>query len=278
MFVFAGISAIYAEPPVWSTDGCGVSKYEDAGEMELPSGRIVGGQDAQPYEFPWQVSIRRRVTDRHFCGGLIINSQWVLTASHCVDGQVAGLLSVVAGEWDSTDTASTVRQTLDVTQIIMHDGYNANTLENDIALIQVTGSFQLSQDVFPVCAPDPLNLYEYVKCQCSGWGTLVSGGTCCPAILQYVSMNITTNAFCQAAYTDDPVTGDMICATDNTGSNDRDACQGDSGGPLTIKEADGTFRVVGIVSWGIGCASGYPGVYSRVGYFTDWISTNIGSA
>jgi len=51
--------------------------------------------------------------------------------------------------------------------------------------------------------------------------------------------------------------------------------QGDSGGPLTIKEADGTFRVVGVVSWGIGCASGYPGVYARTSVFNDWISNWI---
>jgi trypsin len=44
---------------------------------------------------------------------------------------------------------------------------------------------------------------------------------------------------------------------------------------LTIKEADGTFRVIGIVSWGIGCASGYPGVYARAAYFNNWITDKV---
>ena len=35
---------------------CGKSKYSDAGEMDLPTGFIVGGDQARPYEFPWQAS------------------------------------------------------------------------------------------------------------------------------------------------------------------------------------------------------------------------------
>ena len=53
--------------------------------------------------------------------------------------------------------------------------------------------------------------------------------------------------------------------------------QGDSGGPLTVRDADGTFRLVGLSSWGFGCASGYPGVYSRVGYYVNWIEAIINS-
>ena len=51
--------------------------------------------------------------------------------------------------------------------------------------------------------------------------------------------------------------------------------QGDSGGPMSVKDADGTFRVIGIVSWGIGCASGYPGVYTRVTPFNQWVKDKI---
>jgi secreted trypsin-like serine protease len=271
-------SAALAVAPEWSPSGCGVSKYADAGERQpLLAGRIVGGIEALEYEFPWQASVRRKSTGSHFCGGMIINENWILTAAHCMDGETANAVSIVVGEHDRS-AASDVRQTLSVSGIFSHANYDSNTMQNDISLVKLATPVTLNENVQPVCAPDPDDLYEYRKCQCSGWGTITSGGSCCPQVLRYVVMNVTTNQFCFDAYSASyPIYDDMICASDNAGGNDRDSCQGDSGGPLTIKEADGTFRVVGIVSWGIGCASGYPGVYCRVGVFVDWVTNIINS-
>jgi secreted trypsin-like serine protease len=242
--------------------------------MDLPAMHIVGGDEAREYEFPWQVSVRRKASGDHFCGGIIINENWIMTAAHCMDGEVPATLRMVVGEYQRT-AASTVRQYLDVSTIIVHENYNSATSENDISLVKLVDPVKFNENVTAVCAPDPDDQYVYRKSQCSGWGTINSGGACCPDILRYVTMNVTTNELCDAVYTRDTITADMICASDNVGGTERDSCQGDSGGPLTIKEADGTFRVVGIVSWGIGCASGYPGVYNRVGYEVDWITNTI---
>jgi secreted trypsin-like serine protease len=219
------------------------------------------------------VSVRRKSSDSHFCGGIIINENWIMTAAHCMDGEIPAAVSMVVGEWNRT-LPSTVRQYLDVDSIFVHENYNSNTMENDISVVKLATAIQFNENVTAACAPDPADLYEYRKCQCSGWGTVNSGGVCCPPALRYVVMNVTTNAFCDAEYRY-KIYDDMICASDNVGGTERDSCQGDSGGPLTIKEADGTFRVVGIVSWGIGCASGYPGVYCRVGYHASWVTDTI---
>jgi len=271
----AFVATSNAQIPSWTSSQCGVSKYADAGDMFLPAGFIVGGQDARANEFPWQASIRRKATNSHFCGGSIIAERWILTAAHCMDGETAALVSVVVGD-HVRNAASSVRQTLDVASFRLHESYNSRTSANDVALIKTTTDIAFSADVAPVCAPDTSNDYVYYKSQCSGWGSLVSGGTCCPQTLQYVTLNVTTNTFCNNAYPGrNQISDDMICASDNSGGTSRDSCQGDSGGPLTIKEADGTFRVVGVVSWGIGCASGYPGVYARVPVFNSWISNWI---
>lgn len=69
----------------------------------------------------------------------------------------------------------------------------------------------------------------------------------------------------------------VLCAGYSNGG--MDACQGDSGGPLMYAKVDGNniiFYLIGVVSYGYKCAeAGYPGVYSRVTYFMDWIQSNI---
>jgi secreted trypsin-like serine protease len=61
----------------------------------------------------------------------------------------------------------------------------------------------------------------------------------------------------------------MVCAGVDGGG--RDACQGDSGGPLVV-----AGRLVGLVSWGNGCAlAGYPGVYTRVSAMADLVAEHM---
>jgi secreted trypsin-like serine protease len=279
LILSALVAAVIADPPNWYKGGpCGQSKYADAGSQPLPPGmsrQIVGGVPAQPNEFPWTCSVRRKATNGHFCGCSIINELWILTAAHCMSGETPAIVSIVVGD-HIRNAASDIRQTFDVASIIMHENYNSRTYVNDVALVKLAAPITFTENIQPVCGPEPTDLYEYRLSWCAGWGTLSSGGACCPQQLQYVSLNITTNQFCDAVYRVNNITPDMICASDNVGGTERDSCQGDSGGPLMVQDpGTGIFTVVGVVSWGIGCASNYPGVYARVSYQNDWILSKI---
>jgi secreted trypsin-like serine protease len=279
MYAIAALSLLSlaaAVPPNWYNGACGESKYADAGDMALPAGQrmIVGGIAAREHEFPWMASMRTP-TGSHFCGGSIINENWILTAAHCMRGETPSSVRVVVGDHIRNQN-NAVRMTLTVAQIEVHPNYGPLRLVNDVALVRVSTPIPFSADIQPVCGPEPTDDFAYRKSSCSGWGTIASGGVCCPQELRYVSLNVTTNAFCDAAYASDDISDDMICASDNIGGTERDSCQGDSGGPLVVKDpGTGAFTLVGVVSWGIGCASGYPGVYSRVSYQNDWILSII---
>jgi len=248
------------------TTNCGVSKYSDAGSKK--GYYIVGGVEARQGEFPWQISLQEY--GRHICGGMVMDNQYIVTAAHCVIGSRARNLKVVVGEWNRNSNDPNER-TVGVSRIIMNNGYDDRTLENDIALLKLSSTISFNDDVQPICAPTAGDDYTGTFCTVSGWGTTSSGGGSLPSKLRYVNVPVISNFECQQGYGSD-ITPTMVCAGYSNGG--KDSCQGDSGGPLVCKSGN-KWQLVGIVSWGYGCAdAGYPGVYTRVTEFTSWISAN----
>merc|ERR1712045_645440 len=109
------------------------------------------------------------------------------------------------------------------------------------------------------------------SCTVSGWGTLKSGGSCCPMKLMKVDVPVVEESTCKNEYPFS-IAESMICA----GEHGKDSCQGDSGGPTLCYNEDGSGYLAGVVSWGIGCGGYFlPGVYTEVSYFVDWIAANM---
>lgn len=94
-------------------------------------GRIVGGSNANLGQFPYQVSLRT-AANFHFCGGSIINNRWVLSAAHCTIGRAQNSVRVVVG----TVLLNSGGQTHVSSRIVNHPSYNANTIANDVSVVQ----------------------------------------------------------------------------------------------------------------------------------------------
>lgn len=69
------------------------------------------------------------------------------------------------------------------------------------------------------------------------------------------------------------ISNSQYCAYDP--ANKRDSCRGDSGGPLQVYHNQDTVHIVGIVSFGLGCGTRFPAIYTRVAYYTDWIASHV---
>lgn len=139
---------------------------------------------------------------------------------------------------------------------------------NDVALLYWEEPLSLGVTVQPIAIPPQDTPVPYEEnSNVTGWGLTKEGGSS-SAILTVVTVPLISNEDCNKAY-NGIVSDDMLCAGLPKGG--RDACNGDSGSPLTV---DGVQ--LGVVSWGKGCARpGFPGVYARVAYFTDWILGNL---
>ena len=127
--------------------------------------------------------------------------------------------------------------------------------------------------VQPICLPEPGQDYDNVSALVTGWGRLNYTGPKSDT-LKEVRVNTVTNSECARSHGDHRISDNMICA----GATGRDSCEGDSGGPLAVLGQDGSYRQIGVVSWGKagGCArQDYPGVYTRVTSLLGWIHQTI---
>jgi len=234
--------------------------------------RIVGGQTTEVNEYPWQVALVGRGSSSVFCGGTLINDRWVLTAAHCTQ---SGVQQVLLGNHLQSTTDSGERR-INVRRVVDHPSYNDRTLNNDFSLLELSTPLNLESvdpQIRPICLPTASNpsQYENVPAIVSGWGTTSSGGSQ-PNALRDTTVQTQSNAQCNNAY-GGAITDAMICAA----ASGRDSCQGDSGGPL-VRNVGGFFRLIGVVSWGSGCADpNFPGVYARVTDEINWITSTSSS-
>ncbi|UYV73384.1 PRSS41 [Cordylochernes scorpioides] len=139
---------------------------------------------------------------------------------------------------------------------VVNSGYNAATYRNDIALLELSSPATLRTHIVPVCLPQVDDEFSGRKASVSGWGRIAYGLKNGPSILQKAEVEVLNHTQCQSWFKEagrrETIYDTMVCAGYKDGG--RDSCQGDSGGPLTATQEDGRAYLVGLVSWGVGCA------------------------
>jgi Trypsin len=238
---------------------------------------------------PWQIALVARnssgqpVLPAVFCGGSIRDATHVITAAHCLPDRDPADFAVVAGQYDRTaDPDDTTpggpkpdRQVVNVASISSHPGFDEATTNNDMAILTlqspgIAGVDQSGTGVqsMPVIEGNtPSNQVIGAQALISGWGlTDPDDDDSQPGPLLAAIINVFADSACDP-YGNDYIDATMLCAgRDNGDGTLTDACQGDSGGPLArrVGTTGLTFdRLIGIVSFGIGCAQApFFGVYT----------------
>ena len=243
---------------------------------------IIGGTLAQPNRWPFQAAMLLAAIpdnyDAQFCGGTVIDEEFIITAAHCADFLPAAEIHVLTGT-QSLKSGGTRRE---VKRIRIHPRYDNFTLDYDIALIQLKAKIiglRPSEKALLITPSMARQLAEpRTRAFAVGWGATGLGptGFLYPVALRQVAVPIVEQERCNAADSyDGEITRRMLCAGYRRGGFD--SCFGDSGGPLLVANRAGRFVVLaGIVSWGYDCAAPYYyGVYTRVSVLEEWITANI---
>lgn len=241
---------------------------------------VVGGFPVDVSQSPWTVALSSR--DRfggtragQFCGGVAISRTAVLTAAHCLGGDVVGApptrdLKVITGR---TDLLSGGGKEIRVRAIWVNPQYDTATNAGDFAVLTLAQPVPRSA-VIPMAGPGDPAYTPGTSAVVYGWGD-TTGTAAYAHSLHAARVHVLPDAQCERAYpgsaegTYKP--GTMLCAGETRGG--RDACQGDSGGPLVARG-----RLIGLVSWGSGCGrAGSPGVYTRVSEVVRTLARTDGS-
>merc|ERR1712106_917970 len=171
------------------------SKQAISTPLSRGGGRIVGGTEASPGEFPHQIALLRGgVGGSLMCGGSLVAPNMVVTAGH------------------------------GVSKVMLHEDYDSWTIYNDICLLELSGEADFGSSVIGAISL-PSDGKEYsagTMCTVSGWGTTSEGGSLGSTLMK-VTVPVVSDDDCRAAYGQSDVADSMICAGLDEGG--KDSCQ-----------------------------------------------------
>ncbi|XP_053954609.1 serine protease snake-like [Anastrepha ludens] len=248
--------------------------------LEYSSILVVHGTEAAENEFPFMAAIGWRTGDSngisYKCGGSLISRRYLLTAAHCLYHSNELPVVVRPGGFDLNDTKA---KEIAIDQIHVYPGYEYPAIYNDIAVIRLIEGYipESHGNNGPACVwAQPWNAANVTAI---GYGNTQFAGLSSSTLMK-ANLTILPNQQCAQYYEQDADTlfhgiiYSQMCANDPVGL--RDTCQGDSGGPIIMYRNIGEDYyevpyIVGITSFGIGCGTGAPGIYTRITSYIDWI-------
>lgn len=256
----------YTKGFIDTSDVCGVSGV---------SSRITGGSESAPHKYPWMAALfMHQGSNTYFCGGTILNEEWILTAGHCVDGFDA--IDVFLGAHNVREASEEGRLEFAAADFFAHPEYNPSTIKNDIGLIRLPQAINFTDNIRPICLPshsEEDEKFAGLDTPASGWGKPTDDATAISPVLREVVAHTITNLICKLELF--TVTATNICIS---GKDGKSTCNGDSGGPLHTFTDDGRYKQIGITSFGLvfGCEKGFHAAFTRTSKYLQFIETHTG--
>jgi len=270
---------------------------EGCGEINA-SDRIVNGNKAKHNSIPWQVALVLKGKEKPFCGGTIICSKFIMTAAHCIDMDYELPVYekgkfMMPGEFqivtiDSNRRIDSKHESWhNVNNISVHpkyidEGIDEPKFDYDYAIIELIEPIKLTGDskARAACLPDQktdINFPSGTEFVVSGWGTLEFKGRELTK-LHHVAVQSISDAKCKTKHEYLEQNMERMHCAEDLKNGDSGDCNSDSGGPVTwVDPGTKKAKLIGVVSWGLGCASfGHPAVYAEVAFVMDWVNYKTG--
>uniref|UniRef100_A0A8C9Z200 trypsin n=1 Tax=Sander lucioperca TaxID=283035 RepID=A0A8C9Z200_SANLU len=216
-------------------------------------------KEAVPHSRPYMVLLERHMQDgkTKYCGGFLLNEDFVMTAAHCQASSYTVLLGV-----HNIHNSNGV-QRISVEQAFPHEDYSETNFNNDIMLLKLSSKAKFSASVRPIALAGQGDGSLPKSCIVSGWGKTDKTINYMSVVLVEVSVTLIDSKQCPS--------NKVYCSEGETGPD-----KGDSGIPLVCEDG----KVYGLSSHIFLPHSGGPEikVYTKIPDYRSWIDSTMENA